>query len=251
MNTSPITRMWNVAGTNQWLPYLPPARLRQRRLPLALLIVVCALLAWVDVGRANGIAVQVFLDHIPVKTTWGAAEGGRGVAVISANDEQVRVMAQNLPAPPSGASYYAWLEQTDGLFLPVGALLYQSDGTASLDQPMPGLPYSENFTWVLISVESPGAVGSQPSADIALAGRLPNAEALPLAGNQSPQLLPVTGGENAGSQPTTLPVLLLIALLAVTGAIAALRIYTRQKSVAPSQIRVHDSASGQKSENHP
>jgi len=248
MNTSPMTRMLNLAGTRQWLSYLPPAGMHQRRLPLALLIVVCALLAGAGVSRANGIAVQVFLDHIPVKTTWSPADGGRGVAVISANDEQVRVMAQNLPVPPSGASYYAWLEQANGQFLPVGALIYQSDGTASLDQPMPGLPYSENFSWVLISVEAAGAVGAQPSADVALAGRLPNADALPLTGNQSPQLLPVTGGNHAANPSIALPVLLFLVLLCIVGMILALRIYARQKPYASSQIRAHNPASGQKHE---
>jgi hypothetical protein len=144
---------------------------------------------------ANGIPVQIFLDHLPFKATWSPAAGGRGVAVISANDEQVRVMAQNLPALPADQVYYAWLEQADGGFLPVGALRYASDGTASIDQHMEALPHSEAFSWVLISLEDPANVGNAPARDVALAGKLPNALALPPTGNQVPALLPVTGGE--------------------------------------------------------
>ena len=235
-------RLASLPATDQWI----------KRTPVAVLLVLTALLAWASVGNANGIPVQIFLDHVPVKTTWDAANNGRGVAVISSNDEQVRVMAQNLPTPPSGTSYYAWLEQNNGGFLPVGSLLYQSDGTASIDQPMPGLPYSENFTWVLISLENPQAVGSKPSADVALAGRLPNVEALPLSGNQAPQLLPVTGSDTLApqsSQPPVWPAALLITVLCVVGLIGILRLYNRQKSHAPLQIRSQDSASGQKIEN--
>jgi hypothetical protein len=143
--------------------------------------------------HANGIPVQVFLDYLPFKSTWEAAKLGRGVAVIASNDEVVRVNAQNLPQPPNGTVYYAWLEKTNGEYLSVGPLNYQPDGTASIDQTMPELPYSENFAWVLISVENSGGIGSSPSSDIALAGRLPNPVALPETSNSAPEFLPVTG----------------------------------------------------------
>ncbi|MFZ1754865.1 MAG: anti-sigma factor [Caldilineaceae bacterium] len=220
-----------VSGLGQWT--------------LVMLLALLFLLAWVDGASANGIPVQIFLDHVPVKTTWAAAEGGRGVAVVASNDEQVRVMAQNLPVPPSGSSYYAWLEKDGGGFLPVGALIYQSDGTASLDQPMPGLPYSENFLWVLISLENPQAIGSQPSPDIALAGRLPNAEALPLSGNDAPALLPITGAQSSGPSPTTV---LLIALLAAVGLIGTLHLTNAQKRAVRSQVIPSEAATQQKTE---
>lgn len=148
-------------------------------------------------AAANGVPVQIFLEHTPFKATWSPAAGGHGMAVVAANDEQVRVMAQNLPAPPAPKVYYAWLEQAAGGFLPVGILDYNSDGTASLTQTVRDLPYSENFSWVLVSVEDPGQVGSAPGPEIALAGRLPNAMALPHQVDQLPALLPVTGAEEA------------------------------------------------------
>ncbi|HRJ43861.1 MAG: hypothetical protein KJZ86_11050 [Caldilineaceae bacterium] len=197
------------------------------------------LLIGAGAGQANGIPVQIFLDHVPVKTTWTAADGGRGVAVVSANDEQVRVMAQNLPAPPDGVGYFAWLERVGGSFLPVGPLLYQSDGTASLDQEMPNLPYSESFSWVLISLEAPHSIGSRPSADIALAGRLPNAEALPLAGGDTPQLLPVTGTQTQ-SATSGMPVVLIIVLLCAIGLLGTLRLHGQGKKANPSRIRSVD-----------
>lgn len=207
---------------------------------LVLMLALSFLLAWPQITNANGIPVQVFLDHVPVKTTWNAASGGRGVAVVASNDEQVRVMAQNLPAPPQGSSYYAWLERVGGSFLPVGELRYQSDGTASLDQPMPGLPYSENFTWVVISLEDPQALGSRPSADIALAGRLPNAEALPLAGNDAPALLPVTGGQVGETLSLSG---LLLALLGLIGLIPLLYLFSRylfsRREKSPTAIFAH------------
>lgn len=204
-----------------------------RRLPRVIFIALLLLLSWADVSRANGIPVQVFLDHVPLKATWEPASGARGVAVVSANDEKVRVMAQNLPTPPSGSSYYAWLERATGGFLPVGPLAYQSDGTASVDQSMPGLPYSENFSWVLITLENPDAVRSRPGPDVALAGRLPNAEALPLAGNEAPQLLPVTGGAGGG---LSLPLLLGMALLGAGALWGVLRL--RGRSSAPAPVRI-------------
>jgi hypothetical protein len=146
---------------------------------------------------ANGIPVQVYLDHLPFKATWSPASGSSGIAVVSANDELVRVMAQNLPAPPSAQIYYAWLEKITGDYLPVGALIYRSDGTASIDQHLEALPYSENFSWVLISLENPRQIGNTPSSAIALAGRLPNPLALPPSGNELPALLPVTGSNVA------------------------------------------------------
>lgn len=202
-----------------------------RHLARVLLAAFLLLLCWADVSRANGIPVQVFLDHVPMKATWEPASGARGVAVVSANDEKVRVMAQNLPAPPSGSSYYAWLERANGGFLPVGPLAYQSDGTASVEQSMPGLPYSENFSWVLISLENPDAVRSSPGPDVALAGRLPNAEALPLSGNEAPQLLPVTGGDGGG---LSLPLLLGMAGLGALWVL--LRRRGQNRSPAPARI---------------
>lgn len=165
-----------------------------RRLPTAVLLVTAWLLALLAVPvRANGIPVQVYLDFVPFKATWTPAQQARGMAVVSANDEEVRVMAQDLPAPPVGSVYYAWLERVDGGFLPVGPLTYAEDGTASINQRMPNLPYSENFAWVLVTLEHPDQVGDTPSADIALAGRLPNPVALPVDNDQTPDLLPVTG----------------------------------------------------------
>lgn len=231
MQTNPMPYRPSQISTNQ---------LHLERLFPALLLALLFLLAWANEGRANGIPVQIFLDHVPVKTTWAAAERGRGVAVVSANDEQVRVMAQSLPTPPPGTSYFAWLERVGGGFLPVGPLLYQSDGTASIDKEMPGLPYSENFSWVLISLEDPQSVGGRPGPDIALAGRLPNAEALPLAGNDAPQLLPVTGAETQSVVPIV-PAVLSIVLLCAIGLLGTLRLYTQQRSAAPSRIRADQS----------
>lgn len=208
------------------------------RATLVLMLALSFLLAWPGITNANGIPVQVFLDHVPVKTTWDAASGGRGVAVVSSNDEQVRVMAQNLPAPPAGTSYYAWLERVGGSFLPVGELLYQSDGTASLDQSIPGLPYSENFTWVVISLESPQSRGSRPSADIALAGRLPNAEALPLAGNDAPALLPVTGGQASETLSLSGLLLTLLTLLGLIGLLTLFYLFSRREK-SPTAISAH------------
>lgn len=148
-------------------------------------------------AQANGLPVQVFLDHLPFKATWTPATNARGVGVISANEELVRVMAQTLPAPPEGRVYYAWLERVEGSFIPVGEMRYSPDGTATIDQRVPNLPYSENFAWVLVALEESGRIGSAPNVDIALAGRVPNQLALPPTGNELPALLPVTGASRA------------------------------------------------------
>ncbi|MBI1293840.1 hypothetical protein GC175_02630 [bacterium] len=187
---------------------------RRRSLPVWFFAILLWFLATTP-AAANGIPVEIFLDHLPFKTTWSPAAGGRGIAVVSANDEQVRVMAQNLPAPPAGRIYYAWLEQTQGGFLPVGALSYLNDGTASIDQHMPELPHSEYFSWVLVSLEDMRYVGDAPSIDVALAGRLPNAMALPPAGGESPALLPVTGAHADASLWLGLPLLWVLILLVV------------------------------------
>jgi len=250
MKTSSMIQAVNRTDLNQPLIFAPRPGRRIRHIPMTLAVALLILLAWADVSHANGIPVQIFLDHVPLKTTWDAASGGRGVAVVSANDEQVRVMAQNLPAPPDGANYYAWLEQVDGSFLPVGPLLYQNDGTASIDQSMPGLPYSENFSWVLVSLENPQAVGSTPSPEIALAGRLPNAEALPLSGNDAPQLLPVTGASTRNPAPA-LPLVMLIGIVFVIGLIGAIRVYGQQRSHALMKIHADEAASTQKFEKRP
>lgn len=165
---------------------------------------------------ANGVPVQIFLDHLPFKTTWEPARGARGVAVVAANDESVRVMAQSLPTPPDGQVYYAWLEQTEGGFLAVGALNYRNDGTASLEQHMPELPHSEHFSWVLVSLEDPAYIGNAPSVDVALAGRLPNAMALPPSGAESPSLLPVTGAQSGTLPWFGLPALWILLLVMIT-----------------------------------
>jgi hypothetical protein len=161
-----------------------------------MVLLFLALLSLGGTGKAawaNGVPVQVFLDYLPFKSTWIPASGGRGVAVVSANDEQVQVNIQSMPEPPAGTVYYAWLEHVDGGYIGVGPLGYRSDGTASTNRSVPGLPYSENFSWVLVSVEPAGELGEAPSADIALAGRLPNPVALPEPVGEPPQLLPVTG----------------------------------------------------------
>ncbi|RME66348.1 MAG: anti-sigma factor [Caldilineae bacterium] len=152
---------------------------------------------------ANGVPVQVFLDFLPFKANWEPASHARGVAVLAANDEQVRVMAQTLPAPPPDQVYYAWLQKVDGSYMPVGSLVYHTDGTASLDQHVENLPYSENFSWVLITLEAPDRIGPEPSQEIALAGRLPNVQALPVGSEEAPALLPVTGAE-VGLSPLSL-----------------------------------------------
>jgi hypothetical protein len=176
---------------------LKPMLGSRHRLLVATLILFALSLS-VQTARANGIPVQVFLNYLPLKSTWAPAGDGRGLAVISANDEQVQVMVQNMPEPPDGSAYHAWLELVEGGFLSVGVLSYRSDGTASLNQSVPGLPYSENFSWVLVSVEPAGEAREAPGADIALAGRLPNPVALPGPFNEPPQLLPVTGSAPDG-----------------------------------------------------
>lgn len=165
----------------------------RRRSPSAWIFAILFCFLATTPVAANGVPVEIYLDHLPFKTTWSPAAGGRGIAVVAANDEQVRVMAQNLPTPPAGKIYYAWLEQAAGGFLAVGALSYLNDGTASIDQHMPELPHSEYFSWVLVSLEDMRSVGDAPSIDVALAGRLPNAMALPPSGGEPPALLPVTG----------------------------------------------------------
>ncbi len=189
--------------------------IRSRTLAIFSLVILLMVAGSVSVS-ANGIPVQVFLDHLPFKTTWKPATGGRGVAVVSANDEQVRVMAQNLPTPPAGQVYYAWLEKTTGGFLPVGAMTYQTDGTASIDQHMEALPYSENFSWVLISLEDASSTGAAPSLEVALAGRLPNPQALPPSVSEAPSLLPITGAAQTDSDgAATLATVLLLSAATV------------------------------------
>ncbi|RMH46837.1 MAG: anti-sigma factor [Gammaproteobacteria bacterium] len=187
--------MHKTCARYQAFPQGQPGRVQPLRRWLVWIVSWLLSLFLAQTAFANGVPVQVFLDHLPFRATWEPAAHGRGVAVLAANDEQVRVMIQNVPAPPPDQVYFAWLQKVDGSYLPVGALEYSTDGTASLDQHVADLPYSENFSWVLVTLESPEQVDAQPSDAIALAGRLPNAEALPPTTANVPALLPVTGGK--------------------------------------------------------
>ena len=181
--------------------------------------------------HANGVPVQIFLDYLPFKSTWEPARNGNGVAIVAANDEMVRVQTQKLPAPPEGHGYFAWLEQTDGGYLPVGELNYQPDGTASITQRIPDLPYSENFAWVLVTVEALEGQKTIPSDDVALAGRLPNPLALPVGSEEAPDLLPVTGGEQFGGNG----ILYLLPMLFLIGILYSVRYLTRVKVSVPEE----------------
>lgn len=196
-------------------------------------------------ASANGVPVQVFLDFLPFKANWEPATHARGVAVLAANDEQVRVMAQTLPAPPPGQVYYAWLQKVDGSYMPVGSLVYHTDGTASLDQHMENLPYSENFSWVLITVEDPNQIGAEPSQEIALAGRLPNVQALPVNSEETPALLPVTGAE-VGFAPRFLGGVLFVLAVAALAAWRWMRTPGRQARLqgVPTET-IHSRRDGQ------
>ncbi len=214
----------------------PGLWLQGARLLLALLVLaVLELGIWVHPVRANGVPVEVYLDFVPMKANWTPAQHGQGMAVLSANDEEVRVMAQDLPAPPVGMVYYAWLEKVDGSFLPVGPLAYAEDGTATITQRMPNLPYSENFAWVLVALEFPDRVGTAPSGQIALAGRLPNPVALPVEGNQAPELLPVTGRAAPATRGLWPPTGWAVAVLVIAGVIAWQ--WLRRQRTAQSRIR--------------
>ncbi|GEM_PF-3873470 len=212
-----------------------------------LVLAVLELGIWAHPVRANGVPVEVYLDFVPMKANWTPAQHGQGVAVLSANDEEVQVRAQDLPAPPVGMVYYAWLEKVDGSFLPVGPLAYAEDGTATITQPMPNLPYSENFAWVLVALEFPDRVGTAPSDQIALAGRLPNPVALPVEGNQAPELLPVTGRAAAATRGLWPPTGWAVAVLVIAGVIAWQ--WLRRQRTAPSGAQA--TAHGQDKERTP
>lgn len=219
--------------------------LTKLHLMFALLLAPVLLIGAQQAVRANGIPVQVFLDHLPFKTTWEPASNGRGVAVVASNDEQVRVMVKNLPQPPAGSVYYAWLEKAAGGYLSVGALNYLPEGTASIDQNMPDLPYSENFAWVLVTVEQPSSIGPEPSADIALAGRLPNPLAIPATSSETPEMLPVTGGESTWS-----PTALLLIAMVVLASVVIVTGYSHRRHLLSLQLQersVSETASRQRS----
>jgi len=141
-----------------------PAPARGRRLPwrmprLAPAAVAAALLV---LGVAIGIGVATFRGA-PERTVAAQVSGAPGATVeIEVNDEEGRLMARGLPAPPSGRVYQVWLKRAGHAAEPTAALFVPSrDGaaTASVPGSMKGVDQ------VMITDEPDGG-SPQPTGDL-------------------------------------------------------------------------------------
>jgi anti-sigma-K factor RskA len=143
----------------------PPAAARRwrrpslripRRVPAA---VAAALLV---VGVAIGIGVGEMQDA-PERTVAAKVNGAPGATVsLEMNGEEGRLLARDLPAPPSGRVYQVWLKRDGHAPEPTAALFMPSrDGAATAS--VPGT--MEGIDQVMVTDEPDGG-SPQPTGDL-------------------------------------------------------------------------------------
>jgi hypothetical protein len=91
-------------------------------------------LAALAIGAVGGVLGREALDE-GTRTVTAQVEGG-GRASLVVEDGRARLVARDLPAPPSGRIYQVWLDRGGKTPEPTDALFStRSDGSASVDVP--------------------------------------------------------------------------------------------------------------------
>jgi len=146
---------------------LLPARFRRRS--LLVVLIACVLLLLVGIG-AFSVFPLLFAKHVPATTNSAGAGGGSIVFKRSPNAppntfDQLRIDLTNIHQPPTGKTYYAWLESsTLEAVIPHWELQVSNGGVHALYSsnvgPIDLLASSSVF---LITVEDEGTVPTVPS----------------------------------------------------------------------------------------
>jgi anti-sigma-K factor RskA len=137
---------------------------RRRRLSLRVprLVPAAVAAALLVVGVAIGVGVTQ-LRGAPERTVAAQVSGAPGATVqLELNGEEGRLMARDLPAPPSGRVYQVWLKRDGHAPEPTAALFVPSrDGTATASVP----GSLEGVDQVMVTDEPDGG-SPQPTGDL-------------------------------------------------------------------------------------
>jgi serine/threonine protein kinase len=143
-------------------PVSPPLRLRRKRWA-SIVLIVCSILLLLGAGLG---AVSLFITHIPTSATPNTAGAVVGWLSFSSSNkgtnDRLELHLQNIPAPPAGKIYYAWLDQSsnnndnNATRIPPHWRLCNNDGTMNCS--FTDIPQSRNllaqYDWFLITTES-------------------------------------------------------------------------------------------------
>ena len=142
----------------------PSASVRRRRRSLRIprLVPAAVAAALLLVGVAVGVGVTQ-LRGGPERTVTAEVSGAPGATVqLEVNGEEGRLMARDLPAPPSGRVYQVWLKRDGHAPEPTAALFLPSrDGTATASVP----GSLEDVDQVMVTDEPDGG-SPQPTGDL-------------------------------------------------------------------------------------
>jgi anti-sigma-K factor RskA len=143
----------------------PPAAARRWRRPslrIPRLVPAAVAAALLVVGVAIGIGVGEMQDA-PERTVAAKVNGAPGATVsLEMNGEEGRLLARDLPAPPSGRVYQVWLKRAGHAPEPTAALFVPSrDGAATAS--VPGT--MEGIDEVMVTDEPDGG-SPQPTGDL-------------------------------------------------------------------------------------
>ncbi|MBM4423044.1 MAG: NPXTG-anchored protein [Chloroflexi bacterium] len=135
---------------------------------LALLLLL-AIAPWVS---ANGNNQVIFLTFLPDVSNFGN-QSASGIAIVDLHTGEVSVQATSL-TPVSGSAYHVWLAGPN-LSGAVHIASLTSDG--HLPTTITQLP-SQEYRYILLTLEADGEAPSAPGEKRSLAGVFPNSEAL-------------------------------------------------------------------------
>jgi eukaryotic-like serine/threonine-protein kinase len=153
----------------QLISPLPPAQPRRSRKGLYFILITCVLLLLVAVGT-----FFVYSQRFPKNTsTTPTATSGSVGHITFIHDpnapkntyNQLQIMLNNLPAPPAGKSYYAWLvsSKSESIF-PLNWELQLSNGAVTYLTPVDA-NHSDlypRYTQFLVTLENTGAPNAIP-----------------------------------------------------------------------------------------
>jgi serine/threonine protein kinase len=147
---------------------LPPGKPRRSRKGLFFILITCVLLLLVAVGM-----FFVYSQRFPknASTTSTPTSGSVGhISFIHVPNapkntyNRLQIMLNNLPAPPAGKSYYAWLSSNNESIFPLDWELQLSNGTVTYLTPVdanhPDL--YPRYSQFLVTLENTGAPNAIP-----------------------------------------------------------------------------------------
>ena len=153
----------------QLISPLPPAQPRRSRKGLYFILITCVLLLLVAVGT-----FFVYSQRFPKNTsTTPTATSGSVGHITFIHDpnapkntyNQLQIMLNNLPAPPAGKSYYAWLVSSNNeSIFPLDWELQLSNGAVNYLTPV-DTNHSDlypKYTQFLVTLENTGAPNAIP-----------------------------------------------------------------------------------------